>query len=328
MTNFRQGTELQTIHVCNVDPTIAPGIPGGTPNLLLLRTDVKSIYYFEGPLDTDWKLVGSAASGPSPVVTLTESLAGNGTVPSPLSSHVFMWSAGVPWATLYSQMILVPGPKICLVQYDPAAPGGERQITNNGGLPQFISDVYFWALSGPQQSINLFVRIQDGFVLGGVVESGRTVGRLMSKDIGWDIRNSGGAVIFTPVGAGYAEFQLDGGYVTNSNPLVVGKVLAFLTNKAQLQGGSANGIFRPVANGSFLTMMNGSQLTGLPIFNSVGGPFNVTLDIDNSSRVSANSFTNATRVMQNLDTYVRDVGSGQRYAITVVAGVLTITAVS
>lgn len=65
MTNFRQGTELQTIHVCNVDPTIAPGIPGGTPNLLLLRTDVKSIYYFEGPLDTDWKLVGSAASGPT-----------------------------------------------------------------------------------------------------------------------------------------------------------------------------------------------------------------------------------------------------------------------
>jgi hypothetical protein len=246
----------------------------------------------------------------------------------PTSSNLFVWQAGVPWATIYTQMVAVAGPKICLVAYDPAAPGGERQITNNGGAPQFISDIYFWALAGAQQSINLFVRIQDGFVLGGVVESGRTVGRLMSRDIGWDIRNSGGAVIFTPVGAGYAEFQLDGGYITNSNPLVVGKVLAFLTNKAELQGGSANGIFRPTANGSFLTMMNGSELTGLPIFNSVGGPFSVTLDIDNGSRVAANSFTNATRVMQNLDTYVRDVGSGQRYAITVVAGVLTVTPVT
>lgn len=243
-------------------------------------------------------------------------------------SSVFVWQAGVPWATIYTQMVAVTGPKICLVAFDPAAPGGERQITNNGGAPQFISDIYFWALSGPLQSINVFVRIQDGFVLGGVTETGgRVVGRLMSRDIGWDIRNTGGAVIFTPAGTGYAEFQLDGGYITNSNPLVVGKVLAFLRNRAELQGGSANGMFRPIANGSYIEMRTDGRTTGV-IFNSVGGPFNVTLDIDPTATVSATMFTNATRVLQRMNNIVRDVGTGQRYAITVVAGVLTITPVN
>jgi len=62
MTNFRQGTELPTIHVCDTDPTVFPGIPGGTPNILLLRTDNNSLYYYAGPLDTDWKLLGAGSS--------------------------------------------------------------------------------------------------------------------------------------------------------------------------------------------------------------------------------------------------------------------------
>lgn len=255
----------------------------------------------------------------------------NGTVHQitpPTSSNLFVWQAGVPWATIYAQMVAVTGPKICLVAYDPAAPGNERQMTDNGGAPTFISDVYFWGLSGPGQSQSIFISVKDGFKLGAVTEiGGRQIGRLMSKNIGWDIRNSTSGDVFTPIGAGYAEFEIDGGYITGLNTFVTGKSFLTLQNKAQAQGFGANGLFRPTANGSFCTMRGQSSVTST-IYNSVGGPFSVNLDIDTTCTVSAAMFVNATRILQNMNTIVRDVGTGQRYAITVVAGVLTVTAVS
>jgi len=54
---FRQGTEFQTLQVVDVDPTLSPGISGGTSNLLLLRTDTNQLYYYAGPLDTDWRII-------------------------------------------------------------------------------------------------------------------------------------------------------------------------------------------------------------------------------------------------------------------------------
>jgi hypothetical protein len=65
-TNFRQGTELMSVQVVDFDPTIGLGVSGGTPFLFLIRTDTPGLYYFNGPLDTDWVLIGS---GVAPVST-------------------------------------------------------------------------------------------------------------------------------------------------------------------------------------------------------------------------------------------------------------------
>ena len=62
--NFRQGTDLQSIHVCDFDPTVGVGVPLGTPFMLLLRTDTEELYYYDGPLDTDWRLVSGGGVGP------------------------------------------------------------------------------------------------------------------------------------------------------------------------------------------------------------------------------------------------------------------------
>jgi hypothetical protein len=58
MTSYRQGTEFGTIQIADFDPTTGDGVSGGTPNLLLIRTDIPSLYSFQGPDDTDWNLIG------------------------------------------------------------------------------------------------------------------------------------------------------------------------------------------------------------------------------------------------------------------------------
>jgi hypothetical protein len=62
MSTFRQGTELMSVIVVDYDPTTGDGVPGGTPYLFLIRTDIPSLYYYNGPLDTDWVQVGNSSS--------------------------------------------------------------------------------------------------------------------------------------------------------------------------------------------------------------------------------------------------------------------------
>lgn len=66
MSTIRQGTEFQTILSTTLDPTIGLGVRGGTPNLLLLRTTTNQLYYYKGPLDTDWGLLTPAATSYPP----------------------------------------------------------------------------------------------------------------------------------------------------------------------------------------------------------------------------------------------------------------------
>lgn len=87
--SFRQGTELQTIEICNSDPTIAPGLPG-TPNLLLLRTDNNSLYYFKGPLDTDWALICCPSDLVFQHEMIVASIVGRNNYPIPIGDYV--WS--------------------------------------------------------------------------------------------------------------------------------------------------------------------------------------------------------------------------------------------
>lgn len=63
MSSFRQGTELMTVQVVDFDPTTGSGVEGGTPYLFLIRTDTPSLYYYNGPLDTDWVLLTGGGGG-------------------------------------------------------------------------------------------------------------------------------------------------------------------------------------------------------------------------------------------------------------------------
>jgi hypothetical protein len=65
-SSYRQGTELPSVQIVDFDPTVGDGVSNGTPNLFLIRTDVPSLYYYKGPLDTDWILLGAASSIPNP----------------------------------------------------------------------------------------------------------------------------------------------------------------------------------------------------------------------------------------------------------------------
>lgn len=89
MSNSQQGTELPNIKNSNVDPTIAPGIPGTYPNQLLIRTDVPSLYRYVGPLDTNWEKLGSGAAIPSlPDLTDTPGVLVTSAVPFKVGSIV------------------------------------------------------------------------------------------------------------------------------------------------------------------------------------------------------------------------------------------------
>jgi len=57
--SYRNPGSSQTInYTIDRDPTVAPGIPAEA-GALVARTDLPSIYYHSGPLDTDWTLIGS-----------------------------------------------------------------------------------------------------------------------------------------------------------------------------------------------------------------------------------------------------------------------------
>jgi hypothetical protein len=92
MSTFRQGTELMSVIVVDYDPTTGDGVPGGTPYLFLIRTDIPSLYYYNGPDDTDWVQVGGAGSG-GDVDDLT--ITGDGT-------------PGNPWTTRNNPSVLSP----------------------------------------------------------------------------------------------------------------------------------------------------------------------------------------------------------------------------
>ena len=102
-----QGTELPNLRVFNADPTIAPGIPG-IPNQLLIRTDNNTLYYYAGPLDTNWIPLGGAV--PPPATIDITGLPGG---PGPIAANTVDFS-GVPGSVLVN-----PGPPgVALVGVD------------------------------------------------------------------------------------------------------------------------------------------------------------------------------------------------------------------
>jgi len=61
-SSYRNPGSSQTINYqSDTDPSLPPGIPAEA-NALCFRSDIPSLYAHNGPLDTDWTLVGSSAS--------------------------------------------------------------------------------------------------------------------------------------------------------------------------------------------------------------------------------------------------------------------------
>jgi len=94
--SYRNPGSSQTInYTIDRDPTLPPGIPADD-GALVARTDVPSIYYHSGPLDTDWTLIGSAEV-PTPAFSTTtvkviyarttgNDTTGNGTLATPYAT--------------------------------------------------------------------------------------------------------------------------------------------------------------------------------------------------------------------------------------------------
>jgi len=94
MSATSQGTELPNIRLSNSDPTILPGV-SGIPNQLLIRTDTNELYFYRGPLDTNWSKIGSGGGGVSGLV-----------LPSSLLADVNDFS--IPGSDVATTFILTP----------------------------------------------------------------------------------------------------------------------------------------------------------------------------------------------------------------------------
>ncbi len=52
---------ISAVRYCDVDPTVAPGIFGAVPNVLLYSTVTNLLYFWAGPADTDWIVIAPIA---------------------------------------------------------------------------------------------------------------------------------------------------------------------------------------------------------------------------------------------------------------------------
>lgn len=203
---------------------------------------------------------------------------------------VFVWTVAKTWAAIYAEMLAVPGPKICLVEFDGAA--GGRTVTNTG-VPQDLNNVFFWGMAGAMTGTSMFITVNAGFTLAGTVQFGRTSAFFRSKDISWTF-NAGN--IFDPVGSGYVEFDIDGGALIQgtSTPIVTGRVILNGRNRAAIQATGANGMFACDDNGSSVVLLGGSNLSAAPVFKGTGANI-VSTWADASSHWPASAFSSVTR---------------------------------
>lgn len=126
---------------------------------------------------------------------------------------VFSWTVGMTWATIYDQMSLVSGPKICLVEYDTAT-NGDRSVTNNGGSPQDFNSILFVGLSGaPSDGTCAVLVIDDGIQFA----PGPEGVRLSSQDVGWDWSALTAPAFVATSPTTWTTYNMTGGDLRGSN---------------------------------------------------------------------------------------------------------------
>ncbi len=129
------------------------------------------------------------------------------------SNSVFQWRIGVTWATIYAQMNSVPGPKICLVEYDPAT-NGDRTVTNNGGSPQDFNNILFVGLAGaPSDGVCPVLVFDDGIQFA----AGPEGVRLASQDVGWNFSALTAPAYIATSPTTWTSFNMTGGDLRGSN---------------------------------------------------------------------------------------------------------------
>ncbi len=134
------------------------------------------------------------------------------------SAAVFQWNVGVPWATVYAAMAALTGPKICLVEYDPAT-NGDRTVTNNGGVPQDFNNILFVGLSGaPSDGTTATLVFDDGIQFA----PGPQGVRLASQDVGWDFSALTSAAFVATSPTTWTTFNMTGGRLDGSATAGVG----------------------------------------------------------------------------------------------------------
>jgi hypothetical protein len=253
--------------------------------------------------------------------TIASSLQGDGTPGNPLAAHVFVWATGVTWDDFYAQLSLVSGPKICLIEFSNAG----KVITARGGSPTDINDVLFIGVANTGHDyVGQSITVQNGFVLAGKNEFGQIVASISVKDCNLDFLTT--APIFTPVGSGSLDIEMDSGRVTSTNPLIVtGTANLRLRNMATAASSNPAGMFPTTNTNSTCELISQARLGSFVFVGS--GATSVALTLDASCQWQTNvvvgSFVGGVLksplVMRN---FAVDV-AGNLYSISVVAGVVT-----
>lgn len=235
------------------------------------------------------------------------------------SSSVFVWESGMTWAAIYAEMNAVAGPKICLVQIDPA--GTARSMTNNGGTPTNLNEIYFMGLAGTGSAyVNLRIDVQAGFVLDAQSQSGGVfeVAYLHSKDIRWNFL--GTDIYVPPTNNDYAEFDIDGGGIQSSDTLVTGTVSLHLRNGAFASCSDAAGMFECINTNSVAELMSQGTLGSFVFVGTIGNNVGLTMDASTFfDTTGTGSFTGGVTRSTTMRNYAVEA-DGTLYLISISGG--------
>lgn len=122
----KAGFNWETVLILGSDPNALGGTPG-TPLQFLIRTDIPTLYYYAGPLDTNWVPLTGTGTGPNPVL-----LTNNNGGALPIGTPVFSSSNDGMNAARANDLTscIVLG----LVQDITVAAGAVGKVTTNGLL--------------------------------------------------------------------------------------------------------------------------------------------------------------------------------------------------
>lgn len=232
------------------------------------------------------------------------------------ASGVFVWDLATSWATIYARMNAVPGPKLCLVQFDDAT---DRVMTNNGGVPTDLNEILLVGTSGVQGQADVHISVNDGFLLATKSVAGSTYAYLNSKNIQWAFDNSAPIASFVAGSGDECNINLEGGglFGVGASPLVVGGLALFLSNRAFIIGDQ---YFRVTDNNAGVVMTGGSVITGTSVFiGDGGGPHLFSVLMDASCQITSAAI-NAALTLSVSCTNTAVNAAGVRFNISIDGG--------
>lgn len=190
-------------------------------------------------------------------VTATD-VAGVGTItiPGAGASTVFQWLVGVTWATIYAAMAAVPGPKILLVQYDPAGP---RVMTAGAGAYDLNEVLFFGTSSVSQQNgEGTTIAVDDGVTFADApVTGGTNRCSVQSQWLSWDFTALTGPAYTAAAGDRATWTQLGGQFAGSGAAVVFDGTLAMSLTNVQVTSGQvmttslSTSVIEAQANSSF-----------------------------------------------------------------------------